>query len=61
MKRKGLLLLPQTVITCLIVLFTSAVVYGASLQEEFDKLCIYTQEAESLSLEKLQKLVTEYI
>lgn len=35
--------------------------YGASLQEEFDKLCIYTQEAESLSLEKFQKLVTEYI
>ena len=61
MRNKGIPALTQTVVTCFNVLFTSAVVYGASLQEEFDKLCIYTQEAESLSLEKFQKLVTEYI
>ena len=28
-----------------------------SLQEEFDQLCVYTQDAESLSLEKLHELV----
>jgi hypothetical protein len=49
----------QTIATCSIVLFTFAGVYGASLREEFDKLCIQTQEAESLSLEKLHELVTE--
>ena len=59
MKKNGILVLTQTVVTCLIVLITSAVVYGVSLQEEFDMLCVQTQEAESLSLRKLQELVTE--
>jgi predicted PurR-regulated permease PerM len=59
MRRNGKLARVKTFVTCLIVLFASALVYGGSLQEEFDRLCVHTQEAESLSLEKLQELVTE--
>ena len=59
MKKNGILVLTQTVAICLIVLITSAVVYGGSLQVEFDMLCVQTQEAESLSLPELQELVTE--
>ena len=51
--------LAQTVVICLIVLFGAAVVQGGSLQEDFDKLCVHTQDAESLPLERLQELVTE--
>ena len=61
MRKKRLPPFKQTIITflsCLLILFTSAVVYGDSLQDEFDGICIHTQEAESLSLEKLQELVT---
>ena len=47
-----------TFLSFLLILFTSALLYGDSLQEEFDGLCIHTQEAESLSLEELQELVT---
>lgn len=57
MRRKRKLV--QTVVICLIVLFGAAVVQGGSLQEDFDKLCVHTQDAESLSLERLQELVTE--
>jgi len=57
MRRKGKL--AQTVVICLIILLGAAVVHGGSLQEDFDKLCVHTQEAESLSLERLQELVTE--
>ena len=59
MRRNGKLVLVKIVVSCLIVLFASAVAYGGSLQEEFDKLCVHTQDAESLSQEKLQELVTE--
>ena len=59
MKRNKKLTLVRTVVICLIVLFSSAAVYGASLQEEFDTLCVHTQDAESLSLERLQELVAE--
>jgi len=51
--------LAQTVVICLIVLFSAAVAHGGSLQEDFDKLCVHTQDAERLSLERLQELVTE--
>ena len=57
MRRKRKLI--QTVVICLIVLFGAAIVQGGSLQEDFDKLCVHTQDAESLSLERLQELVTE--
>ena len=60
MRKKSIPALKLTIITllsCLLLQFTSAVVYGDSLQEEFDGICIHTQEAESLSLEKLQELV----
>jgi len=46
-------------VACLFVIFASAVVYGGELQDEFDKLCVYTQEAESLPLDKLQELLTD--
>ena len=59
MNRNGKLALVRSLVACLIVIFTSAVVYGGSLQEEFDALCVHTQDAESLSLERLQELVTE--
>ncbi len=59
MKRNGKPALIQSVVIFLIILFTSAVGYGGSLQEEVDKLCVQTQEAESLSLERLQELATE--
>ncbi len=29
------------------------------MQEEFDQICVYTQDAESLSLDKLKELLTE--
>jgi hypothetical protein len=59
MRRNGKLVLLQTVLACLLVMLASAVVYGSSLQEEFDKICVHTQDAESLSLEKLQELITK--
>jgi hypothetical protein len=60
MRKNGLPILTQTVVTCLVILLTSAVVYGGtSLYEKFDTLCIQPQEAESLSLEKLQELMTK--
>jgi len=49
----------KTVVACLIVLMTSVTVYGVSLQEKFDTLCVYTQDTESLPLEKLHELVTD--
>ena len=57
MRRKKKLV--QTFVICLIFLFGATVVHGGSLQEDFDKLCVHTQEAESLTLERLQELVTE--
>ena len=61
MRKKGILTLKNSIIACFIVLLASAAgVYGGSLQEEFDRLCIYTQEAERLPLEKLQELVIEW-
>lgn len=48
-----------TFLSCLLILFSSAVVYGDSMQEEFDGICIHTQDAEDLSLEKLQELVMQ--
>ena len=59
MRRKAKLALAQVAVTCLVVLLAAAVVYGGTLQEEFDRLCVHTQEAESLSLEKLQELLKE--
>ena len=59
MKRIRKIKLAQIIVSCLIVLFTFSMVYGESLQEEFDRLCIHTQDAESLSLEKLHELVAE--
>ena len=59
MKGSGKLALVRTVVTCLIVMFASAVVYGGSLQDEFNALCVHTQDAESLSQERLQELVKE--
>jgi hypothetical protein len=59
MRRNGKVALVRTLVVSLLVLFTSAAVYGASLQEEFDTLCVHTQDAESLSLERLQELVAE--
>jgi len=59
MKKNRKLVLIQAVFACLIVLLAGRLVYADPLQEEFDKLCIYTQDAESLSLEKLQELVVE--
>jgi len=59
MRKNGILLLLQTIVACLIVLLTSSMVYGGSLQEELDALCAQNQDAESLSLEKLRELVTE--
>ena len=59
MRRNGKFALVRTLVICLIVLFTSAAVFGASLQEEFDTLCVHTQDAENLSLERLQELVAE--
>jgi len=59
MRRNGRKNLTQVVVTCLIVLFASVAVYAGTLKEEFDNLCVNTQDAESLSLEKLQELVTE--
>jgi uncharacterized membrane protein len=60
MRKKGIVTLKNSIIACFIVLFSSvAGAYAGSLQEDFDRLCVYTQEAESLSLEKLQELVTE--
>lgn len=59
MKRNGEKSLAQFVITCLIVLLASVAVYAGTLKEEFDNLCVNTQDAESLSVEKLQELVTE--
>ena len=41
------------------VLFTFTVVHGETLQEEFDRLCVHTQDAESLSIERLKELVAE--
>jgi len=57
MKKNRKPALLRTIAVCLLILFTSAVVYGGSLQEEFDALCVHTQDAESLSLEKLRELV----
>jgi len=59
MRSKTMLVLTRIVAACLIVLFTSALAYGESLQEEFAKLCVHTQDAENLPLEKLQELLTE--
>ena len=44
MRRNGKLAVVKTFVTCLIVLFASALVYGGSLQEEFDRLCVHTQD-----------------
>jgi hypothetical protein len=51
--------LTQIVVAFLLIILSSALAYAGSLQEEFDQLCVHTQEAESLSLEKLQELLTE--
>ena len=59
MKRKRKLALAQIIVSCMMVLFTFTVVHGETLQEEFDKLCVHTQDAESLSMERLQELVAE--
>ena len=59
MKRKGKAGLAQIIVACLIVLFACTNVHGGSLQDEFDRLCVHTQDAESLPLERLQELVTE--
>jgi len=59
MKRRGKLALAQSVFACLVVLFASYNVYAGSLQDEFDRLCVHTQDAESLPLEQLQELVAE--
>ena len=59
MKRKGKPALVHAVALGLLVMFTSVMAYGATLQEEFEQLCVHTQEAESLSLEKLQELLKE--
>ena len=47
------------VVASLFFFFSATMAYGKSLQEEFDTLCIHTQETESLSLEKLQDLLKE--
>jgi len=57
MRNNGKLALIQTVFATLLVIFACSQAYGVSLQEEFDQLCIYTQDAESLSLDKLKELV----
>ena len=49
----------KTITALLIVLASTTFLYGGTLQEDFDRLCIFTQEAESLSLEKLAQLVAE--
>jgi len=49
----------KTIVACLIILLTFSMAYGGSLQEEFDALCVQTQDAESLSPEKLRELVTQ--
>lgn len=60
MKKNGKWSLAQIVMTCLLVLCTTSVaVHAGALKEDFDKLCVNTQDAEGLSLEKLQELVTE--
>jgi cell division protein FtsB len=59
MNKKRKSILAQVIVSCLLVLFTFTVVHGETLQEEFDRLCVHTQDAESLSIEKLQELVAE--
>ena len=59
MRRNGKLALAQCVVFCLVVLLNAVAVYGGSLQQEFEALCVHTQAGEDLSLEKLQELVTE--
>ena len=59
MRGNGKIILLRTLVVSLLVLFTSVVTYGGTLQEEFDRLCVHTQDAESLSLERLQDLVAE--
>jgi hypothetical protein len=59
MRTKRILVLAQIIVTCLLVLFTFTMVHGESLQEEFESLCVHTQDAESLSMERLQELVAE--
>ena len=46
-------------LSCMLILLSNVVSHGQSLQEEFDSLCIHTQDAEDLSLEKLQELVMQ--
>jgi len=41
------------------IVLMPALAHGASLQEEFDHLCIYTQNAENLPSEKLRELLAE--
>ena len=59
MRRDGKPTLLQTIVVFLFILLASTVVYGKSLQEEFDTLCVHTQDAENLSLEKLRVLVSD--
>jgi hypothetical protein len=59
MRNSGKLALIQAVVASLLVIFAYSMAYGVSLQEEFDQLCIYTQDAESLSLAKLNELVAK--
>ena len=48
-----------TGLNCMLILLSAVASHCQSLQEEFDSLCIHTQEAENLSVEELQELVTE--
>jgi hypothetical protein len=51
--------LTQNIVAFLLIILSSTLAYAGSLQEEFDQLCVHTQEAEKLSLENLQELLTE--
>ena len=59
MSKKGKPKLMQIIFCSLLLLFTFTVVHAETLQEEFDRLCVHTQDAESLSVERLQELVAE--
>jgi len=57
--REEHLMLVQCIVVFLLILVAPVVGYGASLQEEFEALCVHTQEAEDLPPQTLRDLLAQ--
>jgi hypothetical protein len=59
MSSKVKLCLVQVIIAAIIIVLVPVLATGGTLQEEFDQLCIHTQNAESIPLENLKELLKD--